>query len=697
MSLQAKIRGFGSYSPTVLEKMRADLGLSLPTAVLSRCAAYYRTREKRDPLVDELRMLDRFAAVCRPSVGIAELLTNDACVARTYADAIAKRRALRPDAAAPITLDEAFALANQALMRVGKTPTLKGLDMSLQPIATHVDRARALREATSSTYLTLSGSHTAPITAGDLLVLLRPMETVVGRGLDPVSDFLGKRDVRARIKHSLTVAEGGLLAILLACGRGAQIDLTRLSVTGEELPCSMLVDAYEGSSVVLLARREYEGFAQAAQAHAIRLQAFASLNDSARLAFFRSHDLPAFAFETAFLRSFIPFRSLSVALDDEWDTAFAPISHRTVRADHSAYIQTDRSCGSETLALGGLLHASATSSAKNVCYRNAIDTALAPILALAASGADYSTARLAVSMTRSADSSDKTATQVISTILGLYRVQTELGIPMAASRILYEKERIDTSLSVTAIAPEKPALPSVFATANHGLYCLAPALDGDQQIDFAALREMLTYLTTLANEGVIKGVRLICRESLTSVLQEMQTDTLTCRITDNAWACEGEIPLAILIEADGEIRAKRVGTVVVREGSRAPVVTPDLPSCRCLLPVNRSSVTLISAHGDTDAQTLADELKRRGTEVFLHAPVDAPVDIARSILSCATLILCGSIMLPENELLNFAARTHTEAGGLVLLLGGADHGIFSNAIALADGLSEKNLEKICKK
>lgn len=697
MSLQAKIRGFGNYSPTVLEKMRADLGLSLPTEVLSRCATYYRTREKRDPLVDELRMLDRFAAVCRPSMGIAELLTNDTCVARTYADMIAKRRTLRPDAAAPITLDEAFSLANQALMRVGKTPALRGLDMSLQTAAAHVDRTRALREVESGIHLTRSGSRTESVKAGDLLVLLRPMETVVGRGVDPVSVFLGRSDARARIKHIFTVAEGGLLSILLACAKGAQIDLTRLSVTGEELPCSMLVDAYEGDSVALISRGEYERLAQAAQVHAIRTQAFASLNDSARLAFFRSHDLPAFAFEAAFLRSFIPFRSLSVALGDEQDATLAPISHRTVKADHSAYIQADRSCESEALALGGLLHASATSCAKAACYRNAIDTALAPILALAACGVDYSTARLTIAMTRSANSTEKAIAEVTSTILGLYRVQTELGIPMAASRILYEKEQTDTKLSVMAVAPEKNALPSVFATANHGIYCLTPARDGDRQIDFAALREMLTYLTAIANEGVVKGVRLVCRESLTSVLQEMQTDMLTCRITDDVWACEGELPLAILIEADGDIRARRVGTVVVRESLEMPVLLQDIPCRRCLLPVDRSSVTLIAAHSDTDAQALADELKRRGAEVFLHAPVDASVDIARSILSCATLILCGSATLPENELLDFAARTHAEAGGLVLLLGGADHGIFSNAIALADGLSEKNLEKICKK
>lgn len=699
MNLNGKVVGFGKYTPAALEKAREDLCLTLPQNMLAYCANYYRTQEKRDPLIEELRMIDRLAALCRPREMITELLTNETSVARTYADAISKRRMLRPDGAPPITPEELFDLATHALRRVGKMPQLRGRVTRLEKGTVSLVPARAVGEASSAHFAESVRAEIPAPAANDLFVLIRPdthcAEAHVYR--DAVSALLEEHDVAGMLKKHFTVTHGGLLALLLSTANGAQIDLTRLSRTGEPLPPTMLVDAYADEHVILIARQSYHTLAQSASAHGLRLYAFASITGNARYDFFQNHDKPAFALDSAFLRSMIPSGSYSAALGDEGGCAAdAPISHRTVSGISSKYLAADRLGDSETRECDGLLFASASVKPQAQGYHNAIDCALAPILALAASGADYPEVRLALSLERPFAHTDPSMSIALSVILGLYRTQTELGIPAAASQSLYHEGMNDVSLSVLAFAPIGSQKPNHLVAEGNGVYCLAPALDGDGQIDFEQLRGMLTYLTSIAKEGAIKSIRMLCREPITSALQAMSTDRLTCRVTDPIWVCEGALPLAILVEVDREIRAARIGDVVARETARTESET-ELPEPRSLLPTDGCSVTLITAADDADGINLGHALRVRGADTRRFTPNDPPHEIARALLTSDTLILCGSVSLPADECLAFAAHTFEAAGGLVLLLGDASSELFEGKIRISGGLTEKNLEKICKK
>ena len=101
MENKGLVRGFGSYTATQLEKTRAELGIRMPISLLARCATYYRNYLKRDPSVEELKLLDLFSARLGTSPGalsLTALASPDEFVLQTYTDCLRKRKTVKPSA-----------------------------------------------------------------------------------------------------------------------------------------------------------------------------------------------------------------------------------------------------------------------------------------------------------------------------------------------------------------------------------------------------------------------------------------------------------------------------------------------------------------------------------------------------------------------------------------------------------------------
>lgn len=110
--------GFAALSDEERIARAAVLGLALPDDCLHRIAAYYRDSLRRDPMPDELRILDEAyrqacanPAVCAP----VALRTNDPRAHTLYADLMEKHRALVPAATTPPTLMTLAGIASRYL------------------------------------------------------------------------------------------------------------------------------------------------------------------------------------------------------------------------------------------------------------------------------------------------------------------------------------------------------------------------------------------------------------------------------------------------------------------------------------------------------------------------------------------------------------------------------------------------------
>ena len=562
MNQKGKVLGFGRYSEKMIDDMKQNLGIAMPTTLLMRVAAHYRYRERRDPFIEELRMLDAFFAHVPPFISIHELCTNDAFVARTYTDVMEKFREL--DKTEPPTVSSVLSTASESLRRAGKR--ISGAQYTFGSLPRRfVAFAEDLSvESNAENGLTVRSTATPSVNTNDIFALLRPTDGMTPDAYNgALSSFFATADRRSRVKKVLSVEDGGLLALLLANTTGAKIDLSRLSNTIQSCGLPNLAAADPDACVVCLALRDYQTVSQQAADLSLTVHPFASATNESRFVFFKDQTHVEFSLETDLLRLLIPHHTGSAGLpSEEKDAASEPISHTLRRKDTAE----------ATLLQNGLLLASATLTPQKAFFRNAIDTALVPALTLSANGADYADMGLTLSLTYSQNQ----IPAAIATALGLYRLQAELGIPALFAQTEQKSRETDLKLTVSAVSANAlPPLPNRFVEAHHALYCLAPTRDPDELPDFAALREMLSYLTALSRANAIKSFYVVCRESLPGAIRSMRTESLSCRITDDIWACEEALPLAILIESDRtDLRARRIGTVIERIG--APRVEEQL-------------------------------------------------------------------------------------------------------------------------
>lgn len=560
MEQKGMIRRFGSYNLQQLEQMKQDLHVQMPLNKLIFCASYYRTVEKRDPSIEELQFLDLFSRGSeKSSLSIAptELLTNDAFVAKTYADLMAKRHELNPDAKTPCTLYEMMELATAYLERAGKESAPSGLVCSIEKRNTPYTKLgnSTVLEKRASVGLRVLPKKDLPLLKGDLLLLLRPLITRTAKSSIPPVALLDLPAFASQIKQIRTVGKRGLFAEVLSVASCATIEPDRLSQTGEPIPLSMLVTAFEGDLLVRVSREDYPDFAKAAYELGLFAAAFATVGNGTSITVVRPRGT-TFTLQTSFLKRLFPLRPVSVRLGNERSDTETPVSHTA---------HTESSCADlPTASVGTALISAASVAPTQSFFCNALDTTLAAVLTLAVSGCDYADQRLSVSVQLPQSTDDSyVAGACVSTILGVYRLQAELAMPTASIRLDYDPTLDYPTLQVFSVSRGN-AVPASFTAAGNPVYCIAPAATDDGLPDFSDLRRLLTHLTALRKKGVVQSARVLCHEEIADALQSMMTAEFGCLTGGKELFSMGALPIGVLIETTEKLDATRIGTVTAR-------------------------------------------------------------------------------------------------------------------------------------
>lgn len=698
------IRRFGTYTPQQLEQMKQDLGIRMKSPKLTFCASYYRITEKRDPSIEELQFLDHFtndSDFSPLSIAPTELFTNDAFVANTYADVMAKRHELMPDAKTPCTLSEMMHLASTYLERAGKDAAPSGLLCSVEKRRTpYTNLSGTTVSLTDSDFcLRILAKQPQPLCTGDLLLLLRPLSKHSVTDPDaPMEKLLTSPALTAQIKQMRRVGKRGLFAEVMSLTSCATVEPERLSETGEPIPLSMLVDAYEGDLLVRVSRESYPDFTKTAYEMGVRAAAFAMVTSGTRITVVRPEGL-TFSLESRFLRSLFPLRPVSARLGNEHDAKQAPISHTPRAAMACKYLHTAvQKHARQTASVGSAVCTAASVAPTQGFFRNALDTALTTVLTLAAAGCDYPAQRLAISMEIPQNSTDPdVAGACISTLLGVYRLQAELALPAASIRLECDPSLAYPRLHTFALAHGN-ACPTGFTAAGNHVYCLAPATTADGIPDFDDLRRLLTCLASLRQKGILQSARVLCREAVTDGIRAMTDAHFGCLTPGNEVIAANVLPLGILIETTEEIAGTKIGTVTSRNGETAPAVEKILPTHEYLIPSDIPEVVLVSQRDDLDAAALVSILGANGADVsHLFAESQDAAALSRKLLTAKALILCGRVALPDTPHVRFALDTMKRAGGMILLLGNAEIAPLSHGIALPDGIYDKMIAQICEK
>ncbi len=671
MQNMGKVIGFSTYTPEQVEKMRKALQLSLSHEQLRYCASYYQGNAKRDPFIDELRMLDRIAnhaSVPMLATAPIELVTEDAALAQTYADLMSKRRTLYPTKRTPCAFGEIFTILNEALRRAGKVPLTKNA-VTLWSTA---DQQVLSNEATPS-ICSPNGrfrltEHTVLHTdaaKNDFWAILLPFGAR-SHAEKKDADARLIKDCAGYIKQTVTVQSAGLMEVLLQVADGLWIDLSYLSQAGEEVPLSVMTDFYEGHHLIRMSGENVNRAMQAAKELSLRIQPFAMVMSDSRFVFANKKE-ELFSLETAFLRSLPRLRTVSLTLADGGGVTPSPIAHAPLSAAVCAYLShSDEVVSEDVLQIEGTLHATASASADAGVFGTAMRTVLAPLLSLAASGCDLNTKRLSACIELPQEITDEKAVgEAFSLALGVYRVLAELALPLCATRVVCSQAAKKAELTVFASADGEDTVPSRFTGDGNRIYCIAPDTRRDGTYDIKSFRNLQSYLCDLRKKGVLVSARVLCGEPVTEGLALMSTSKTAYRITRQSIAAEEALPLAILIEACAPIEARQVGVTV--SAKRTEEALPSLPLMQSMIWSERPQITLLASGNDCHAAILRAYLEEKGADVYLFSDKAAQTDaLARSLLGSQYLILCGQSIHRPSERLKFALGTLIRSGGKIL-------------------------------
>lgn len=703
MTYHSVIRNFRNIGTAPAENLREQLSLSMPADILKVCASYYKNHEKRDPYVDELKMLDMLVSI-RNSEGTGfaptEFFTNDAFVARTYADLLKKRKQLYPDRTYPCTFGEAINLATQYIHYAkGETNSSRTvlIPENVRDSVTYPDATCVA--APQSTYR----MRLLPITVnetedGDTLILLTwTSEEKQAQFHQKSAELLRNAEFMQFVKGVVKVGQGGILHELLNITDSALIHLSSFSPIESSISATALCEEYCGSYILRILPNQVSHILSRLTQDDIRAIPFAQVKQGGKFIFARDMKdrSNSFSLDSRFLHTLNRYQNCAATLADEATLSTDKIFFGSVGGGNCSYLTSNISSHmSEFVSIGETACVAASSIPLKSCYKTALWNTLAPIASLCAHGIPYGEQSLSIALEFPADLTNPTTVgKCMSTILGIYRAQAELGLAATGNiPMRLTKKRNAPSISVWALATEAKKLASTFQKSGSFVYAVSPATDSDGIPDFSALRQMLNQITDFAKEDKILSCRVLATESVTDGIRKMSA-THTCVLSDPTATAEGKFPLCFLIESKDILPLRMIGRV--HPYRRLPRENPPIPERTDLIASEVPEIVIAASLYDSNAMALASHLQDRGANVslFTNPKADA-ISFCRAILTAQTLILCPNTSLPQNRQMDFSLNTLRSAGGILLSLSAKN--IPEGFVYLKNGLDEWVLGKICR-
>ncbi len=551
-----KISDFPYLNDSFLDQFSAVYMPDMSRAEVKACRSYYLRHRRVPSGASELAFLNALAQKKRREPDaflISEMMTDDAFLAETFADLMAKRAAVTPDYKMPCSLAEIPTVAQKylAARTAGKDP-FERISVSAAPAPMLALSAKKIQPTLlcGDTQSGFSGgitpshalTYSAPLAEYDKIYALL-------KSTDPAKDFeetllrfATSQVAQSRAKRLFPIGKRGVFGACTALDTGFEVDLVRLY--GEKTPATrllenevgMLIVAKESEAAALLIDALDIGLRPRLVGH-LRKDECIHIYESADTVFHLSlHFIASFAFSRAYRAEMNP----SVALP------FVP----------TALEESCPTLGKEKLFA---VHVS-TDSARHA----ALYASLHAIAACVALGADPRDIRVAerFSLSLSSTSPEAIGTQ-LALLLGFYRAVTEFELSELDSLVLADETDAGFSLCATVREPEAPT-PRRLISQSSRVYLLEPTYDENGNPDFEDMKKMLDYVGKLRRDGGILSARAVTGDVL-PVLEEMSENSLAEYVGEPRSALPGSILIETKLEIQGFLLARTCEPETVTE------------------------------------------------------------------------------------------------------------------------------------
>lgn len=698
MHYQDILLNFRNYTPEQVERLREAWNLSMSADLLTFCVNHYRTQELRDPYVDELCMLDQLSGILEEGIGslcLSDFHTNDEFVAETYADLTTKRRSVNPHATYPLTLTEAVKTANAYLSAVGTPYYLNGFS----PLPEYIDEIESysseacVKTPESAFRLRVLPTLEGSLLTGDLLLLVEPAQGQTRLQFGRLIEELLANDKIIDALHGIyKVNDGGILSALLENVSAARINLAAFSAWEEPMPMTVMTNQHGGARILRIHANNYSEVVTLLREYGASPVLFGQITNDDRYTFMRGTQNVSVEIKPQFLRILFHYKPLRIRLRNEYELAPCEVNTQLMRDIRCRYIN-DTSGNASPANVRGILTAVASSSPTSAFFKSALYTTLIPVVTLAAAGVDYAKQALSIGLTFPADYTDPTvAGEAMSTVLGIYRVQTELGIAAQGLSVQTDKEVLHPSVTAFALS-DAVDFSSSFTEAGNFVYCITPNFRESGLPDFRSLRTLLDRLSTLVTSDVIVSAKAFATQSITDAIRSMN-GKVCCRLTDLSVACEDALPLGILVESKQRLGWREIGVTQLSKTDAAEEL--HLPRYDAFLSGPRTRTVIVANPDDADANALASLLTCRGCSVKSFARADVSDEgFTESLMNAHAFILCKKDIPTSDELASIFSTMADN--GCVLIALGMEHAPTDAFFCHPKGISPKILDEISQK
>ena len=496
-----------------LSRLARELSLSMGSLGLRFCQSYYRT-QKRDPRIEELRLLDSIVkdGYARPdTLLLSEMTTESDAIADTFADLMTRRSAAQRADKKPLSLATLAGLM-EAWLTLHDPEDASPADVGIRfsPYRDLLLAADGYQHTASSgnedTDISIGvrphafAKNTQAPTAGDYVFAVLSPEGADEPFFRTLSGFLSSPAITEVVKSVKIVKKQALLPLLVDMEVGMTVypervfkDTDPVSAFVQPVTGALLIASPSLSADLLLEAQDCDLrvclLAKIGAADTLRVTANGSTMQL-HLSFLRSLTFPRLCTAT-----------VKAPSDGEADVSLNRIGTCTLNGRRNAVVKVDA-------------HGTAS-------FRAALLGTVYSLSHCVAAGADVTKTKLATALTLS----PHRIGDALGAILGLYRAQAELALRGNPPCLTIDKAA-ETSFSAVTVAPLPAVTPSATAQGKGTkIFYLDPLYTADGIPDFADLKKLYGYVGALIADGKVLSIRPTDEDLLTD-LEEMSRDVV---------------------------------------------------------------------------------------------------------------------------------------------------------------------------
>jgi len=523
-----------------LNELIETLGFKMGLPELRFCQNAFRNNRLNNPTINELKIIDRvfYDNFKRPSSAlVASFMTNDKLVADTYADLMARRKAIDPDYSSPCSIPEMLGILPKYLGQKASydISLFNGKHRNAELSACGYKKIAETGISTSdcAAGIKVKSANSNSVSNGNIIYAILKSFNNFPDFENRLNAFLACGEMRKSAKKTVVFDDESIVTVISSLGHGVR--LNTLHFEGKDGAVSPFEPLAEGDTGVITVfdKPESVDMLLASQLFGLRVVPIGHIAPQKTIDGIAQSG-EHLSLSITFLHSLAFSRLTGCEADCEKPDIADSSSSVYINVNRDRYRMNSAVCGGENYYMAGF---------NSVLYSYSL---------CVASGAETPLASGTYTLPLNAPS-EKDLGIATELALGAYRAECELELSDRSPKIEIDDK---PSLCFHTLAKTSVGIPSKFVGKGSKIYYLEPVYQENGLPDFENLKQMHTYIKLLISRGAVLSIHPTT-DDIDKTIEKM-SDTVKPELIDS------QKPISryggFIIESAQDIQGILIGT-----------------------------------------------------------------------------------------------------------------------------------------